>query len=61
VDRFSWIVSGCKKKQKTVAAAANAVCSQKMSRQLRNVTMMPPMKGPVSISEAMQDEEGVRT
>lgn len=30
-----------------VAAPANAVCSQKISRQLRNVTMMPPMKGPV--------------
>jgi len=40
------MVSGCRKKQKRVAAPARAVCSQKMSRQERNVTIMPPMKGP---------------
>ncbi len=38
------------KKHKTTAVPAKAVCSQKMSRQDRNVTMIPPMKGPFSIS-----------
>ena len=43
---FLWIVSGCRKKQHSVAAPASAVCSQKMSRQERKVTIIPPMKGP---------------
>jgi hypothetical protein len=44
--RFLWMVSGWRKKQNSVAAPAKAVCSQKMSRHVRKVTMMPPMKGP---------------
>jgi hypothetical protein len=40
------MVSGCRKKHRMVAVPARAVCSQKMSRQLRKVTIMPPMKGP---------------
>jgi hypothetical protein len=45
-ERLTWMVSGCRKKQRSAAAPARAVCSQKMSRQLRNVTIMPPMNGP---------------
>ena len=50
VDRLTWIVSGWAKKHKTTAVPAKAVCSQKMSRQLRKVTMIPPMKGPCQVS-----------
>jgi len=54
------MVSGCRKMQKMVAAPASAVCSQKISRQLRNVTMMPPMKGPSAGPTSVPDRKRPR-
>ena len=44
--RLWWIVSGRKKKIRRHPAPASAVCSQKITRQLRNVTITPPIRGP---------------
>jgi len=40
------MVSGSKKTTSTVARPPSALCNQKISRHDRNVTIMPPIKGP---------------
>src|SRR5271154_1267044 len=43
---FSGMVSGRKRITSMVARPPSAACSQKMTRQDLNVTIMPPIKGP---------------